>query len=145
MIASRLPLWCPSTVTVSPLHYHQKHPSHFRGLFPLLLHPVHLEKCLIPSIIPFSYLFFFLDLAFGILVPQPRILPQSPAVEAWSPHHWTTRKSPTNIFFFFFSNCISLSCSKKALNSGAGALECLGLGDGGRNDPKWGGSFPLGR
>ena len=28
----------------------------------------------------------------GILVPQPGIEPIPPAVEVWSPYHWTTRE-----------------------------------------------------
>ena len=28
----------------------------------------------------------------GILVPRPGIEPGTPAVEVWSPKHWTTRK-----------------------------------------------------
>ena len=29
-----------------------------------------------------------------ILVPRPGIKPLSPAVEAWSPNHWTTTEFP---------------------------------------------------
>ena len=29
---------------------------------------------------------------YGILVPRPRIQPMPPAVEVWSPVHWTTRE-----------------------------------------------------
>ena len=125
-----------SSETPSPL---------LEGPFPLLLYPAHLEQYLIPCVIPFSYLFLGGGggLTFGILVPQPRIRPQPPAVEAWSPYRWTTREVPNK--YLFFLNCISLSYSKKDLQCGAGSLEYLGLGDGGRNDPKRGGSFPLGR
>ena len=31
----------------------------------------------------------------GILVSQPGIQPTPPALEAWSPNHWTTREVPT--------------------------------------------------
>ena len=38
---------------------------------------------------------FWLHLeACGILVPQPGIEPVFPAVEVWSPNHWTTREVP---------------------------------------------------
>ena len=30
----------------------------------------------------------------GILVPQPAIPPPTPALEAWSLNHWTTREVP---------------------------------------------------
>ena len=32
--------------------------------------------------------------ACGILVPWPGVEPLPPAVEAWSPNHWTTREAP---------------------------------------------------
>ena len=45
--------------------------------------------------------FFFLFFSFGhtmqhvgISVPQPGLEPMPPAVEAWSPNHWTTREFP---------------------------------------------------
>ena len=49
----------------------------------------------------FWLLLFFLILwvwhmARGILVAQPRMEPTSPAMEAWSLNHWTTRTSPCN-------------------------------------------------
>ena len=41
----------------------------------------------------FLLFFFFLaePLSLRILVPRPGIEPMSPAMEAWSPSHWTTR------------------------------------------------------
>ena len=33
-------------------------------------------------------------MAYGILVPQPRIEPASPEVAARSPNHWTAREVP---------------------------------------------------
>ena len=43
----------------------------------------------------FTFFFFWLHgVARGILVPQPGIEPVSPAVEAESPNHWTTREVP---------------------------------------------------
>ena len=46
-------------------------------------------------------LFFFFPhpAASGILVPQPRIEPQPPAIKVQSPYHWTIREFP--ILFFF--------------------------------------------
>ena len=35
-------------------------------------------------------------MAGGILVPQPGIELPPPAVEAWSPNHWTAREVPQN-------------------------------------------------
>ena len=32
--------------------------------------------------------------ACGILIPRPGIKPMLPAVEAWSPNHWTAREFP---------------------------------------------------
>ena len=41
-------------------------------------------------------LFFFWPqhVACRILVPQPGIEPMPPAMEAWSPNHWTAREVP---------------------------------------------------
>ena len=33
-------------------------------------------------------------------VPQPRIEPMPPAVEAWSLNHWTTREVPGRYFYY---------------------------------------------
>ena len=45
------------------------------------------------------YLFIFGSvLACVILVPQPGVEPMSPALEAWSPNHWTTRELPYTNF-----------------------------------------------
>ena len=35
----------------------------------------------------------------GILVPQPVIKPGPPAVEVWSPNHWTAREVQYSHFF----------------------------------------------
>ena len=43
--------------------------------------------------------YFFGCVACGILVPRPGIEPVPPAVEAWSPNHWTVREFPIWIFF----------------------------------------------
>ena len=44
-------------------------------------------------------LFFFLAVPHvGTLGPQPGIEPTSPAVEAWSPNHWTAREVPILVF-----------------------------------------------
>ena len=40
----------------------------------------------------FFFLFWLHLVTCGILVPQPGIEPVLPAVEAWSPNHWTTRE-----------------------------------------------------
>ena len=37
-----------------------------------------------------------------ILVPRPGIKPAPPAVEAWSPNHWTTREFHIYIYIYFF-------------------------------------------
>ena len=43
----------------------------------------------------FFFFFFWLHLAVcGILAPRPGIEAGPPAVEAWSPNHWTTREFP---------------------------------------------------
>ena len=60
----------------------------------------------------FYFLIFFLfwpcHVACGILVPWPGIEPGPPAVEVWSPNHWTTREFPifqlfNNIHFFLYN------------------------------------------
>ena len=43
------------------------------------------------------YLFIYLGHATrlaGILIPRPGIEPVPPAVEMWSPNHWTAREFP---------------------------------------------------
>ena len=35
----------------------------------------------------------------GILVPQPETEPLPPAMEAWSPNHWTAREFPEDGIF----------------------------------------------
>ena len=59
--------------------------------------------------VPYCF-FFFLLLVFWscwmtcrTLVPQPGIKPMRPAVEAWSPGHWTAREFPST---YCFDYCI---------------------------------------
>ena len=43
------------------------------------------------------FIYFFIygrTAACGILVSRPGIEPVPPAVEAWSPNHWTTKEFP---------------------------------------------------
>ena len=47
----------------------------------------------------FIYLFRPCHVACGILVPQPGIEPVSPAMEAWSPNHWTAGEFPLYTVF----------------------------------------------
>ena len=49
----------------------------------------------------FLFFFFFWPrcAACGILVPPPEIKPGSPALEAWSPNHWTAREFPETLLF----------------------------------------------
>ena len=57
-----------------------------------------------------SWLFqFILAVLHGcrILIPQPEIKPVIPAVEAWSPNHWTAREVPRYISCFTCSNQLS--------------------------------------
>ena len=44
----------------------------------------------------FSFFFFLwpCHVEGGILAPRPGIEPVPPAVEAWSPNHWTAREVP---------------------------------------------------
>ena len=102
------------------------------------------QSVIFASILQDRFFFFFGHMGMWVLSAPTRdrsCPPCSGSMESSPVDH---RGSPQKISFFFL-NCISLSCSKKALNSEAWALECLGLGDGGRNDHKWGGSFPFGR
>ena len=58
----------------------------------------------------FNYYYYFFGphhTACGILAPRPGIEPAPPAVEAWSPNHWTTREFPrllskVNFFSHFY-------------------------------------------
>ena len=59
-------------------------------------------------------------MACGILVPRPGIEPGHPAVEAWSPNHWTAREVPTSIQYFYpiyspYSNFVN--CHNNVLSS----------------------------
>ena len=74
--------WLPRTCSWSPCP----------GL--LRAHPglVHLDA-------PFlSFSYFFDCVTCGILVPQSRIKPAPPALEAWSVNHWTATEGPTCSF-----------------------------------------------
>ena len=52
--------------------------------------------------------------ACGILVPQPWIKPMPPAVEAWSPKHWTAREV---LSFPFFLAALGLCCCTRAFST----------------------------
>ena len=71
------------------------------------------------------FIFWLHHAACGILVPRPGIEPGPPAVEAWSPNHWTAREfpklseflllrviyfHPMPIFFFLVNFFSSLIC-----------------------------------
>ena len=54
----------------------------------------------------FVIIYLFLRLLFwprrmacGILVPRPGIEPMPPAMQAWSPNHWTAREDPWALHF----------------------------------------------
>ena len=56
----------------------------------------------------FNYIIIFGHITCGILVPQPEIEPETPALEAQSLNHWTTREVQFSVFVFvfvFFYNC----------------------------------------
>ena len=66
-----------------------------------LFSTTHCSKC-------YMWIFFFFWLhcmACGLLVPWSGMEPMSPAVEAQSLNHWTTRETP---LFFFFPRWIAL-------------------------------------
>ena len=48
-------------------------------------------------------------MACGVLVPRPGIKAMPPAVEAWSPNHWTAWESPFMIILDFEGNVSSIS------------------------------------
>ena len=69
-----------------------------------------------------SFFFFFsqpCDEVCGVLVSQLGMELVPPAVEAWSPNHWTTREVPTlmfyNIYLFTHLAAPDLSCSMRDL------------------------------
>ena len=73
----------------------------------------------------FLFVFWFFGGFFGpccvtcrILVPWPGIKPGPPAVEAWSPNHWTTREFPV----FFESRLKFCFVRKPVRRQGPGAL-----------------------
>ena len=47
----------------------------------------------------FSGFFWAVHVARGILVPRPGIEPMPPAVEGWSPNHWTAREVQEAVSF----------------------------------------------
>ena len=52
------------------------------------------------------FFFFACHMACRTLIPQPETEPVFPAVEAWSPHHWTAKEFPQRICRFrFFLSC----------------------------------------
>ena len=68
------------------------------------------------------FFFFFSQLCdevCGVLVSQLGMELVPPAVEAWSPNHWTTREVPTlmfyNIYLFTHLAAPDLSCSMRDL------------------------------
>ena len=52
---------------------------------------------------------FYGHAACGILVPQPGIESVAPAVEAWSPNHWTAREVPNSDSFKYQFSFVILS------------------------------------
>ena len=44
-------------------------------------------------------IFWLCHIACGILVPRPGMEPRPPAVEVWSPNHWTFREFPLVNYF----------------------------------------------
>ena len=57
-----------------------------------------------------SFLYLFGQAACRILVPWPGIEPVPPAVEVWSPNHWTTREFLLVYFKIYPSSVQPLSC-----------------------------------
>ena len=51
----------------------------------------------------FSFFFFLVHKACGILVPWPGVESVASAVEAWCPNHWTARQFPIFCFIIFCS------------------------------------------
>ena len=49
---------------------------------------------------PFSFFSLFGHTAFRILVPQPGIEPEPPAVEGPSPNHWADQELPEKFHFY---------------------------------------------
>ena len=45
-----------------------------------------------PFVLPLLLLLLFGRATRGIVVPRPGIEPVSPAMEGWSPNHWTARE-----------------------------------------------------
>ena len=51
----------------------------------------------------YLFIFWLCRAACGILVPQPEVKPATPAVEAWSLNHWTTREVPCFDIYIYIS------------------------------------------
>ena len=79
----------------------------------------------------FNFFIFWLHcMACGILVPWPGINPVPPAVESWSPNHWTTREFLGKSFncedCSYFPSASLLSLKLKILSNSLSALHGLG-------------------
>ena len=97
--------------------------------------------CIFWLIFIFFFFFWPCRVACGILVPWPGIKPVPPAVEVWSPNHWTAREVPRFLFLkeipvfsiscIFLLNLISLSytwlASLKAIVSPHFQSSCKGI------------------
>ena len=74
-----------------------------------------------------TYFFFgWHRVAYGILVPQAGIEPTSPAVEVWSPNHWSDREVPLVSGHFFMIHC-SIHAWKIPRTEEPGGLQSMGL------------------
>ena len=52
--------------------------------------------CVCVCVCPGTFFFWQCHTACGILVCRPGIKPEHPAVEVWSPNHWTARDFPVS-------------------------------------------------
>ena len=86
-----------------PTHLPSIHPSIHPSIYLLILHPFTFCPCIhtpthLSSIHLLTYVF-----SLALLIPQPGVKPMPPAVEAWSPNHWTAREVPPPTCLLFFS------------------------------------------
>ena len=116
------PAECLTPSTHLPTRLPSIHPSIHPYIYLLILHPFTFCPCIhtpthLSSIHLLTYVF-----SLALLIPQPGVKPMPPAVEAWSPNHWTAREVPPPTCLLFIHPPIPLSTHPRILS-----IYCLSI------------------
>ena len=116
------PAECLTPSTHLPTHLPSIHPSIHPYIYLLILHAFTFCPCIhtpthLSSIHLLTYVF-----SLALLIPQPGVKPMPPAVEAWSPNHWTAREVPPPTCLLFIHPPIPLSTHPRILS-----IYCLSI------------------